>query len=164
MTGIADSGDAHMWRTIPPEKKPLFRPTGKRGFTFVELLVACIILSILVGLGVGAFHFVIARAYKVTMKHDLQNFAKAQEAYTIQYGGYLGGAGDYIQWGSPPSGPLAVPDLPFTPSKWVRVEIVSGNGQTHVGPQPFKAVATHERSRVYFEYDFSSRIITEKER
>ncbi len=161
---MAELGDLYMWRVIFKRRKPsiLSSPAGRKGFTFVELLMVCIIISILAGIGIGAFHVVMAKAYKVTLKHDLQNFVKAQEAYTAEYGRYLGAAGDFIQWGHPPSGTLAVPGFTFTPSEGVRVEITSGDGQTSMGPPVFKAAARHVRSNVYFEYDFSSRITTER--
>jgi prepilin-type N-terminal cleavage/methylation domain-containing protein len=163
MAEVAELGKLYMWRVIFKRMKPLSRPAGKRGFTFIELLMVCMIISILAGIGIGAFHVVMAKAYIVTLKYDLQTFVKAQEAYTGEYGRYLGAAGDFIQWGRPPSGPLAVPGFPFAPSEGVRVEITSGDGQTYMGPPPFKAAARHERSNVYFEYDFSARITTERQ-
>jgi prepilin-type N-terminal cleavage/methylation domain-containing protein len=142
--------------------KHLSRAAGQGGFTLVELMMVCIIISILAGIGIAAFNVFMERAYIVTMKHDLQTFVKAQEAYTFEHGRYLGTAGDFIQWGNPPSGPLAVPSFPFSPSKGVRVEITSGDGQTYMGPPPFKATARYAGSNVYFEYDFSTRITTER--
>jgi prepilin-type N-terminal cleavage/methylation domain-containing protein len=162
MAEVAELGKLYMRRVIFKRMKPLSRPAGKRGFTFIEVLMVCMIISILAGIAIGAFHVIMAKAYKVTMKHDLQAFVKAQEAYTTEYGRYLGAAGDFIQWGRPPSGSLAVPGFPFTPSEGVRVEITSGDGQTYMGPPPFNAAVRHVRSNVHFEYDFSAGLTTER--
>jgi prepilin-type N-terminal cleavage/methylation domain-containing protein len=147
----------------PVNPSCLSSPAGKRGFTFIELLVVLGIISILTGITVGAFHVFTARAYKVTLQHDLQNFAKVQENYTLEHGRYLGAAGDFIQWGRPPSGALAVSGFPFVPSEGVRVEITSGNGENYLGPPPFKATARHVKTNVYYEYDFATRKTTERQ-
>jgi prepilin-type N-terminal cleavage/methylation domain-containing protein len=140
----------------------LSRRTGRGGFTLIELLMVFIIIAILAGIGIGSFHVVKKNAYKVTLQYDLRNFVKAQEAYTVDHGRYLGAAGDFIQWGRPPSGTLAVPDFSFVPSEDVRVEIISGDGQNYRGTPPFIATAKHAQSKIYYEYDFAVGKTTER--
>jgi prepilin-type N-terminal cleavage/methylation domain-containing protein len=141
----------------------LSRRAGREGFTFIELLMVCMVIGILAGIGIGSFHVVRVNAYKVTLRHDLQNFVKAQEAYTTDHGRYLGAAGDFIQWGRPPSGTLAVPDFNFRPSEGVRFEIIAGDGQDYRGTPPFMATAKHVHSKIYYEYDFAVRKTTERQ-
>lgn len=138
------------------------RPSTKRGFSFVELLVSVIILSILVGVAIGAFQIFIAKACKITMQHDLRDFIKAEGSYLIDHGHYLGAAGDFIQYGQPPSGTLAVPDFRFTPSEGVRIEITSGSGLNRYGPPTLKATVRHALSNVAYEYDFATGKTTER--
>jgi prepilin-type N-terminal cleavage/methylation domain-containing protein len=140
----------------------LSRRAGSEGFTLVELLMGCIIIAILAGIGIGSFFIVKENAYKVTLRHDLQNFVKAQMAYSIDHGRYLGAAGDFIEWGRPPSGTLAVPGFSFVPSEGVRVQIISGDGQDYRGTPPFIATARHKQSKIYYEYDFALGKTTER--
>jgi len=154
-----------MWPAIINRTKPSMLPrcAGRGGFTLIELLMVCIIISILAGIGIGSFHVVTVNAYKVTLRHDLQNFVKAQETYTTDHGRYLGAAGDFIQWGRPPLGTLAVPDFSFVPSEGVRVEIISGDGQDYRGTPSFMATAKHTQLKIYYEYDFAVRKTTERQ-
>jgi len=153
-----------MWPAIINRTKPsmLSRRAGREGFTLVELLMVCMVIAILAGIAIGSFLVVKENAYKVTLRHDLQNFVKAQEAYTTDHGRYLGAAGDFIKWGRPSLGTLAVPDFNFHPSEGVRVEIISGDGQDYGNTPPFVVTAKHALSKIYYEYDFSTRITTER--
>lgn len=135
-------------------------PSSRRGFTLVELMVVCLIISILVAIAIGSFQVVKQNAYKVTLRHDLQNFVKAQEAYSAGHGRYLGAAGDYIAAGKPPTGPLAVAGFIFAPSEGVRVEILSGGGQDD--SVPLRAAVRHLHASSYYEYDFATQKTTEK--
>ena len=141
----------------------LSRRARRGGFTLIELMISAIIIAILAGIGIGLFHFVKESAYKVTMQHDLKNFAKAQAAYAADHGRYLGAAGDFIDCGPPLSGTLAVPNFPFVPSEGVRVQIISGDGQDYKGTPPFIVTAKHKQSKVYYEYDFAAGKTTERE-
>jgi prepilin-type N-terminal cleavage/methylation domain-containing protein len=140
------------------------RTYGKGGFTLVELLMSILIIMILAGIVAGGFQMFTMRAYRITLKHDLRNFANAQSGYFASHNGYyLGAAGDYVEYGTPPTGTLAVADLAFSPSKGVRIEISSGDGKNPNGPPPFRAKASHARSHSTFEYDFISGQMTESE-
>jgi prepilin-type N-terminal cleavage/methylation domain-containing protein len=132
-----------------------------RGFTLVELMVVIVIIGILSGIAVSGFQVFVARAYKVTLQHDLQTFVKTQQAYLTEHGRYLGTAGNFILGGRPLSGSLVAPDFPFRPSEGVRVDITSGDGQEVKGPPSFKAAARHPRTKTYYEYDFLTGITTE---
>ena len=154
-----------MWPAIINRTKPsmLSRRAGREGFTLIELLMVFLIIGILAGIGIGSYRVVVTNACKVTLRHDLQNFVKAQETYTINHGRYLGATGDFIQWGRPPSGTLVVPDFTFVPSEGVRVEIISGDGQDYRGTPPFMATAKHTKIKNYYEYDFAVSKTTERE-
>jgi prepilin-type N-terminal cleavage/methylation domain-containing protein len=141
----------------------LSRRAGREGFTLIELMISAIIIAILAGIGIGLFRFVKESAYKVTMQHDLKNFAKAQTAYAADHGRYLGAAGDFIDYGPPLSGTLAVPNFPFAPSEGVRIQIISGDGQDYKGTPPFIATAKHKQTKVYYVYDFATGRTTERE-
>ena len=154
-----------MWPAIINRIKPsmLSRRAGREGFTLIELLLVLMIIGILAGIGIGSYRVVIVNACKVTLRHDLQNFVKAQEAYTTDHARYLGAAGDFIRWGRPPSGTLAVPDFSFVPSDGVRAEIISGDGQDYRGTPPFIATVKHAKIKIYYEYDFAVSKTTERE-
>ncbi|MDO9229989.1 MAG: prepilin-type N-terminal cleavage/methylation domain-containing protein [Syntrophales bacterium] len=158
-------GRPAMWPAIINSTKPymLSRRAGREGFTLIELLIAIMIIAILAGIAIGSFSVVKLSAYKVTLQHDLKNFIKAQEAYTSDHGRYLGAAGDFIKWGRPYSGTLAVPEFNFRPSEGVSVEIISGDGQDYMGTPPFIVTAKHEQSKIYYEYDFAVRKTTERQ-
>jgi hypothetical protein len=108
------------------------------------------------------FKIVVARANRITLQHDLENFVKAQDIFRADHKYYLGKAGDFIEHGTPPSGKLAGPDLLFSPSEGVIVVITSGDGGNYIGTPAFKAMAKHNRSGYTYEYDFSTRTITER--
>jgi prepilin-type N-terminal cleavage/methylation domain-containing protein len=130
-------------------------PAGEKGFTLVELIVVIAIVAILVSIAIGGYKKMMSSAYKVTMKHDLQNFVKGQESYLIDHTSYLGNAGDYIQGNPDPSGTLPTSLLNFIPSAEVRIEITSG-------PPAFKAKASHNRTDTTYEFDFVTRQMTER--
>jgi prepilin-type N-terminal cleavage/methylation domain-containing protein len=154
-----------MWQAIIYRRKPsmLSRRAGRGGFTLIELLMVFLIIAILAGIAIGSYRVVTENARKVTLRHDLQSFVKAQETYTINHGRYLGGAGDFIQWGRPPSGTLVVPDFTFVPSEGVRVEIISGDGQDYSGTPHFMATVKHAQIKIYYEYDFAVSKTTERQ-
>ncbi|MCX5832128.1 MAG: type II secretion system protein [Deltaproteobacteria bacterium] len=140
----------------------LFWPTKKSGFSLVELLVSIIILAIMVGVAIGAFQVFIAKAWKITMQHDLRDFIKAQEHYMIDHGHYLGASGDFVQYDQPSSGTLSANALPFTPSEGIRIEIISGNGLKFSGPPDFKVIVRHVHSNLAYEYNFTLRQTKER--
>jgi Tfp pilus assembly protein PilE len=136
---------------------------GERGLTLNQLLITLVILVIIFGVTISVYRELILRAQKITMQHDLQKFVRAEDAYLIDNGYYLGNKGDFIQDGNPPSGTLVVSQLSFVPSEDIRIEITSGSGNNHNGPPPFKAMVKHNHSKVSYEYNFAIRQRTEKD-
>ncbi len=72
---------------------------GNRAFTLLEMVVVIAITGILASIAITGFHYYMNKAYTVTVKHDLRNFATAQEEYFASHAVYFGAAGDYIQGG-----------------------------------------------------------------
>ena len=137
-------------------------PKGKEGFTITQLTTSILLLVLIVVLAIGGFKIFVAKADRITLQHDLENFVKAQNIFMADYKHYLGEAGDFIDYGKPPTGKLAVPDLLFSPSEGVMIVITSGNGKNYLGTPAFKAMAKHNRSGYTYEYDFSTGTITER--
>ena len=135
---------------------------GKEGFTITQLTVSILLLVLIVVIAIVGFKMIVSRADRITLQHDLENFIKAQDIYRADNKYYLGKTGDFIMYGKPPAGNLAVPDLLFSPSEGVMVVITSGDGRNYIGPPPFKAMAKHKRSGYTYEYDFSARRTTER--
>ena len=134
-----------------------YRISGTHGFTFIELLVVIIVLGIIASIAVGTFQFYTKKAYKITIVHDLNSFVKAQHNYNIDYQRYFGATGDFIEAGNPPTGTLSIPEFKFKPSEGVRIEIISGDGANPNDPGfPFKAQASHKKSKAKCIYDFST--------
>lgn len=137
-------------------------PEGKEGFTITQLTVSILLLVLIVAIAVAGFKIVVAKADRITLQHDLENFVKAQDIYMADHKHYLGKAGDSIMYGQLPKGKLTGHDLLFSPSEGVTVVITSGDGQNYIGPPSFRAMAKHNRSCYTYEYDFSTRKITER--
>ena len=137
-------------------------PEGKDGFTTTRLTLSILCLVLIAAIVIVGFNIVVAKAHRITLQHDLGNFVKAQDIFRADHKYYLGNAGDFIEYGKPPAGKLAVPDLLFLPSEGVTVVITCGDGKNYIGPPAFKAMAKHNRSGYTYEYDFSTRTITER--
>ena len=135
---------------------------GKEGFTITQLTGSILSLVLIVAIAIVGFKIVVARADRITLQHDLDNFVKAQDIFKAEHKSYLGNAGDFIDYGTPPKGKLLVPELLFSPSEGVMVVITSGDGSNYIGPPAFKAMVKHKRSCYTYEYDFSTRKITER--
>ena len=144
------------------EDYDLSYPEGKEGFTIKQLTASILLLVLIVAIAIVGFKMVVARADRITLQHDLENFVKAQDIFRADHKSYLGNVGDFIDYVTPPVGKLAVPDLLFSPSEGVTVVITSGDGNNYIGPPAFKAMAKHNRSGYTYEYDFSTRTITER--
>ncbi len=137
-------------------------PEGKDGFTIKQLTGSILLLVLVVAIAIIGFKIFVAKADRITLQHDLGNFVKAQNIYRADYHHYCGKAGDFINYGKPPTGKLVVPDLLFSPSEGVLVVITSGDGNDYIGPPAFKAMVKHNRSGYTYEYDFSTMTITER--
>jgi type II secretory pathway pseudopilin PulG len=135
---------------------------GKEGFTVTQLTVSILLLILIIAIAIVGFKIVVARADRITLQHDLENFVKAQDIFRADHKSYLGNVGDFIDYGTPSAGKLAVPELLFSPSEGVTVVITSGDGNNYIGPPAFKAMVKHNRSGYTYEYDFSTRTITER--
>ncbi|MCC6930234.1 MAG: prepilin-type N-terminal cleavage/methylation domain-containing protein [Gemmatimonadaceae bacterium] len=61
---------------------------GRRGFTFVEILVAMMVFAILVALAVARYRAMKERGYLAEMKTDLGNLRIAEEGYWADHGQY----------------------------------------------------------------------------
>jgi type II secretory pathway pseudopilin PulG len=144
------------------EDYDLSYPEGKEGFTITQLAVSILLMVLIVAIAIVGFKIVVDRADKITLQHDLENFVKAQDIFRADHQHYLGKTGDFIMYGKPPAGSLAVSDLLFSPSEGIIVVITSGDGKNYIGPPAFKAMAKHSRSGYTYEYDFSTRQITER--
>jgi type II secretory pathway pseudopilin PulG len=147
---------------IDKQNYELSCPEGEEGFTITQLTISLLLLVIIVVITIVSFKMFVAKADRITMQHDLGNFVKAQDIFRADNKHYLGKAGDFIEYGKPPAGTLAVSELLFSPSEGVMVIITSGDGNNYIGPPAFKAMAKHNRSVYTYEYDFSTRAITER--
>jgi type II secretory pathway pseudopilin PulG len=134
------------------------------GFTILNLMTSLAIMVIVLIIAIVGFTIFVAKANKIIMQHDVLNFVKMQEIYFIEKNFYHGTTGDYIKYGPPPSGPLATPDFPFVPSNGIKIEITSGDGHQYQGPPAFKAVVSHNSSKITYEYDFSTKQTTERKK
>ena len=134
------------------------------GFTIKQLMVDILLLIIIVVIVIVGFKLVMAKADRITLQHDLENFVKAQDIYRADHKCYLGKEGDFIEYGKPPKGTLAVPDFLFSPSENIKIVITSGNGNNYMGPPPFVAMVKQERSSYIYEYDFSTCQTTERKK
>jgi len=131
------------------------------GFTLVELLIVIVILGILVAMGFLGVRAYTAKAYNITVKHDLLSFVKAQEIYLAEKARYLGTQGDYLKGGSA-TGTLNREELKYSPSPGVRIDIISGDGASPDGPPAFRAEATHDMASLVYVYNFSTHEYTER--
>ena len=77
-------------------------PEGKDGFTTTQLTVSILLLVLIVAIAVVGFKIVVAKADRITLQHDLENFVKAQDIFRTDNKHYLGKAGDFIEYGTPP--------------------------------------------------------------
>jgi prepilin-type N-terminal cleavage/methylation domain-containing protein len=64
------------------------RYRNRRGFTLVELMIVTVVISVLAAIVVPQTFAVRDRAYRSTMKLDLKNLAKSQEAYYVDNQAY----------------------------------------------------------------------------
>jgi hypothetical protein len=135
---------------------------GKEGFTVTQLTGSILLLVLIVVIAIVGFKMIVARADRITLQHDLENFVKAQNIFRADNKCYLGKVGEFIMYGKRAAGKLAVPDLLFSPSEGVMIVITSGDGINYIGPPAFKAMAKHKRSGYTYEYDFSTRTTTER--
>jgi prepilin-type N-terminal cleavage/methylation domain-containing protein len=136
--------------------------SASRAFTFIELLIAIVIIVIITTIGSTGFKFYRSKAYEITVRHDLESFAKAEEVYRALYNVYLGAAGDFLDGGPPRSGTLDAAALLFSPSPGVRIEIVSGDGQHPNDSAPLKVRASHPEVKKKFVYNFFTQKTTEE--
>lgn len=137
--------------------------SNSEALTLIELLIVILVIGLLIAIAVLSFYRYTSKAYDVTIRYDLNQFVKAEAGYFAENGRYLGTTGDFIVGGGSGNG-LDSAVLGFTPSKGVKVEIISGDGADPLTSPVFKAESSHENSTVTFIYDFSTDVMTRKEK
>jgi prepilin-type N-terminal cleavage/methylation domain-containing protein len=93
----------------------LGRRARRRAFTLVELLVVIGIIGLLIGLLLPALGSVINRAKAIQTRGTMQAFAKACDAYFIEFGEYpaaIPNAALYLGVTDNPSDPVVVANIP----------------------------------------------------
>jgi prepilin-type N-terminal cleavage/methylation domain-containing protein len=98
------------------------RKSGARGFTFVEVLVAMMVLGVLSAIAIPRYRAYKERAYLATMRTDLGHVRLAQEAHFAEH----------LQYATDTTA------LDFRTTSSVRVALSSGNRSGG-----YTAVATH---------------------
>jgi type II secretory pathway pseudopilin PulG len=136
---------------------------NSEALTLIELLIVICVIGLLTAIALLSLYRYTSRAYDVTIRYDLNQFVKAEMGYFGQNGHYFGIAGDFIVGGAAGGG-LDSPELDFSPSEGVKVEIISGDGAHPLTPPVFKAESSHKNSSVTFIYDFSTDVTTRKEK
>jgi type II secretory pathway pseudopilin PulG len=137
--------------------------SNSEALTLIELLIVICVIGLLAAIAVISLYRYTSKAYDVTIKYDLNQFVKAEAGYFAENGKYLGITGDFVVGGAAGGG-LDSPELNFTPSEGVKIEIISGDGAQPMAPPFFKAESSHENSSVTFIYDFSTDVMSRKEK
>jgi prepilin-type N-terminal cleavage/methylation domain-containing protein len=137
--------------------------SGTEAFTLIELLMVILIIGVLSTIAFLILHSYTVKAYDVTIKYDLLNFVKSEEIYFAGNDKYFGTAGDFMVGGTAGGG-LNSSEFSYVPSKGVRIEIISGDGEKPFQSPVFKAESSHERASVTYEYDFSTCKLIKKEK
>ena len=104
-----------MSKRSPYPKTPLFYRKSK-GFTFVELLVAILIIGVLASIAIMLLLTYKERAYKVTLESDLSSAYKASVQYHSDYPNGWATLGNLMAYG-------------FRPSKDVDLNIFDGSAE-----------------------------------
>ena len=66
-----------------------FKKRDERGFTLIELMIVIAIIGILAAIAIPQFSAYRARSYNSAAQADLRNAATAQEAYFVDWSGYI---------------------------------------------------------------------------
>ena len=128
-----------------------------KGYTLVELLITIAIVGILFAIASLVVIKYKKAAYKITAKHDLMSFVKAEAAYFTEYGVYKGKKGQKIRNDGKPSS-LALDG--FMPTKGVVITIKKG-----IPKRPdvaFVAESEHQQSDTKFRFNFKTGKLKEK--
>ena len=130
------------------------------GFTLIQLLTIVAILGILSAIVAGFLIGSRKTAYEITIKHDLQVFARVQEAYFAEHNTFVGSNGQSIR----SDGVDSDFELEgFSPSKGVCITITSGDPGNPFDPgNPYIAEGKHNAVDSVFEYNFVTKITTKK--
>jgi type IV pilus assembly protein PilA len=66
-----------------------FKKRDERGFTLIELMIVIAIIGILAAIAIPQFSAYRQRSYNSAAQADLRNAATAQEAYYVDFSGYV---------------------------------------------------------------------------
>jgi len=127
----------------------------------LELMVVLAIIGILAAIGVSLMVSAKKSAYEITAKHDLQNFAKAEEMYFTENNRFLGDVAQSIRNDGVASD-FVLAD--FTPSEGISITIISGSANDPFDPSnPYVAQALHKNNPTKkYEYNFLTKKMTKQ--
>jgi prepilin-type N-terminal cleavage/methylation domain-containing protein len=103
-------------------------PSGRAGFSLVELLVVVAFIAILAAIAVPHFASVTDRAHDATVKSDVRNAMSAEEEYYVS-------AGEYAEFVAADGERITPPGYATSPGVTVTATVVDG-GLRLVGSHP----------------------------